>query len=247
MAMVALVLLDAGVRVGEALGLTWGAVAWGESKHDPRRALIIDRSRPRGGEEGFTKSGRSRRVSLSRRLRSVLLDLYEARFRPSPDALIFDGLDPKNFLRRPWRRILQRAGIGHRPMKDLRDTFASQLLTCGVSLGYVSAQLGHSDVSTTARHYARWVGGDTYRAPMQLGDGDVAADFLARLGGEWPQPDPIRRNMVSDGRDPEAESLEISGSSVVTRARFERATPSFGGWCSIQAELPGQAGRERHA
>jgi hypothetical protein len=26
---------------------------------------------------------------------------------------------------------------------------------------------------------------------------------------------------------------------MVTRARFERATPSFGGWCSIQAELPG--------
>lgn len=29
---------------------------------------------------------------------------------------------------------------------------------------------------------------------------------------------------------------------VVTRARFERATPSFGGWCSIQAELPGRSG-----
>ena len=32
---------------------------------------------------------------------------------------------------------------------------------------------------------------------------------------------------------------EDGGESLVTRARFERATPSFGGWCSIQAELPG--------
>jgi hypothetical protein len=34
---------------------------------------------------------------------------------------------------------------------------------------------------------------------------------------------------------------QLAGALVfmVTRARFERATPSFGGWCSIQAELPG--------
>lgn len=38
---------------------------------------------------------------------------------------------------------------------------------------------------------------------------------------------------------------------MVTRARFERATPSFGGWCSIQlsyratigAEAPNMSGR----
>ena len=43
---------------------------------------------------------------------------------------------------------------GRRAMKDLRDTFASQLLTAGVQLGYVSAQLGHADVGVTT--YARW-------------------------------------------------------------------------------------------
>jgi hypothetical protein len=33
------------------------------------------------------------------------------------------------------RWVCARAGIGHRAMKDLRDTYASQLLTSGVSLG----------------------------------------------------------------------------------------------------------------
>jgi len=66
-------------------------------------------------------------------------------------------------------------------MKDLRDTFASQLLTSGVSLGYVSKQLGHADVAVTARHYARWAGGDSYRAPMVVEAGEVPADLLARL------------------------------------------------------------------
>lgn len=51
-------------------------------------------------------------------------------------------LEPHNWRRRGWRRIWERAEIGDRDPKDLRDTYASQLLTAGVSLGYVSAQLG---------------------------------------------------------------------------------------------------------
>ena len=66
-------------------------------------------------------------------------------------------------------------------MKDLRDTFASQLLTSGVSLGYVSKQLGHANVAVTARHYARWTEGDSYREPMPLERGEVPADLFARL------------------------------------------------------------------
>jgi len=69
-------------------------------------------------------------------------------------------------------------------MKDLRDTFASQLLTAGVQLGYVSDQLGHADVAVTARHYARWVRAAEYRPPMQLQSGEVPADFLGRMAQE---------------------------------------------------------------
>ncbi len=83
---------------------------------------------------------------------------------------------------------LKRAGIGHRALKDLRDTFASQLLTAGVQLGYVSAQLGHADVAVTARHYARWIEGeDGYREPLHLEPGELPADLLARLA---PESDP---------------------------------------------------------
>ena len=74
-----------------------------------------------------------------------------------------------------------------RTPKDLRDTFASQLLTAGVQLGYVSQHLGHSDVSVTARQYARWAGGDGYRNALRVRDGEVSADLLARLTEESPQ------------------------------------------------------------
>jgi integrase len=148
-----LVLLDAGLRLGEALGLRWGAIAWGADDGDRGRALVIDRSRARGKVEGPPKSGRGRRVALSRRLRLALAELYREQFEPGPEALVLGEFDPGNFRRRPWRRILKRAQLDSRALKDLRDTFASQLLSAGVQLGYVSQQLGHADVAVTARHW----------------------------------------------------------------------------------------------
>lgn len=66
-------------------------------------------------------------------------------------------------------------------MKDLRDTFASQLLSAGVQLGYVSTQLGHADFGVTVRHYAKCVGGDEYRPALIIEPGEVPAHLLARL------------------------------------------------------------------
>ncbi len=177
-----LLLLDEGLRLGEALGLTWGAIRWGDHDQDPRRALRIVQSRSRGGPVGPTKTGRDRTVALSLRLRRALRALYRSRFEPAPDQLVVPEVNPSNFRKREWRRILEGARLGHRRLKDLRDTYASQLLTSGIQLGYVSAQLGHSDVAVTARHYARWVGDDVYRQPVVLNLGEVPADLLAKLG-----------------------------------------------------------------
>jgi hypothetical protein len=52
----------------------------------------------------------------------------------------------------------------------------------------VSKQLGHADVAVTARHYARWAGGDAYREPMALLPGEVPADLLARLADSHHTP-----------------------------------------------------------
>ena len=183
-----LLCLDAGLRVGEALGLRWGHVVWGIDEDDERRALLIEESRPRGGDAGPTKSGRGRRVALARRLREALKRLYRAAWGPDAEAHVLPDRAPSVFRRVEWRRILKRAEIGEPRLKDLRDTYASQLLTAGIQLGYVSAQLGHADVGITARHYAKWVGGDVYREPMRLELGEVPADLLARLSESQRSP-----------------------------------------------------------
>lgn len=202
-------LLDAGLRLGEALGLRWKHVAFGENENDLRRALEIVESRPRGGEPGPTKSGRARRVGLSKRLHRVLVAEYRARFAPAGDGLVLPSLDPNNFRVREWRRITKRAAIGHRVLKDLRDTFASQLLTAGVQLGYVSLHLGHADVAVTARHYARWAGGDIYPAPVQLAESELPADVLAKLAVSQRSP----KDWSSEADKPRPRAPTRSGSS----------------------------------
>jgi integrase len=191
--------VDAGLRYGEMLGVRWGLVSWGS------RSLHLDETsnRPRGWNPTEPKSGRIRDVALSRRLLAALSDLYEVRFHPSPDALILEGTDAANFRKRAWRRICERAGLGHRSIKDLRDTYASQLLMAGISIGYISRQLGHAGTQITSEHYAKWLSED-YVEPMALEPGEVPADLLARLSFRQ------LRQSASTGRDRNENASAVS-------------------------------------
>ena len=149
-----------------------------------------------------------RDVALSRRLLAALSDLYEVRFHPSPDALILQGTDASNFRKRQWRRICERAGLGHRSIKDLRDTYASQLLMAGISIGYISRQLGHAGTQITSEHYAKWLSED-YVEPMALEPGEVPADLLARLSFRQ------LRQSASTGSGPKRKRLRAKSAEAL--------------------------------
>ena len=120
-------------------------------------------------------------------------------------------------------------GIGHRALKDLRDAFASQLLTAGVQLGYVSQQLGHADVSVTAKHYARWAGGDEYRAPLTIAHGEVPADLLARLIDAESHHSPTTSRTAEGASSANPRPLL---SNLEHETGFEPATSTLATWCS---------------
>lgn len=120
-------------------------------------------------------------MALSWRLRDALAELYTAAWEPSLESEVLEGLDAKNVYHRDWAAILKAARLPHYRLKDLRDSYASWLLTAGVQLAYVSKQLGHSDIATTARHYVAWVDGEEYVEPMRLAKGDVPADLIAQV------------------------------------------------------------------
>jgi len=199
-----LLLLDAGLRLGEAAALTWGQVRWGAGENDRTRHVLIDRSRPRGGEETRTKSGRDRKVPLSRRLRSALAEGYLRAGRPLPNERVFPRFDVSNFHKREWNQLLRGARVGSVRPKDLRDTFASWLLTLGAPIPWVSEALGHADWAVTARHYARWIPGGDDNEPLRREAGEVYPDLLARLAPFGAEGDATRRGGTTFPRDLEA-------------------------------------------
>ena len=55
-------------------------------------------------------------------------------------------------LRKPWMRIVKRAGIEHVRLHDLRHSFASFAVSSGASLNLIGEQLGHRSIATTQRY-----------------------------------------------------------------------------------------------
>jgi integrase len=177
-------LFDAGLRTGEALALSWDRVGWGVDDLDDSRHLLIDRSRPHAGELETTKSGRSRRVAMSRRLQTALREFYLARGRPPLDTGVLPRWSMSDLRRRHWDKVMSKAGVtGHSP-HDSRSTAACHLLMMGVPFEYLVAFLGHAGTGEVTRnHYAVWVGTGYQRGP-ELAPGEVVPDLLAKVTHE---------------------------------------------------------------
>lgn len=60
-------------------------------------------------------------------------------------------------VRNAFRQALRRAKLPSFRLYGLRHTYASLLPTQNAPMTYVSAQLGHTDATTTFRWYARWI------------------------------------------------------------------------------------------
>jgi len=155
----------AGLRLGEALALKWDHVDFGTARLYVREQL--------GGAP--LKDGEERTVDMAADLSALLADTLrqrrEAAFRegrtPSPYVTIPDfekGTDAKarqraiKLVSRRMARVLKLAGLPtHHTPHSLRHTFASVLISAGVSPAYVQRQLGHSSIALTVDLYGRWL------------------------------------------------------------------------------------------
>ena len=90
-------------------------------------------------------------------------------------------VEHSTYRRGHFERSCRAAGLVGKKVKDLRDSFASHLLSAGIPLAYVSKQLGHASVAVTSEHYAKWASGDEYVQPPALLPGELPCDLLARL------------------------------------------------------------------
>ena len=62
-------------------------------------------------------------------------------------------LDPENFTKRDFARVLRRSGVRRIRFPDLRHTYASLLIAQGAHPKYIQAQLGHASIQTTLDRY----------------------------------------------------------------------------------------------
>ena len=71
-----------------------------------------------------------------------------------------------NVKSRNFKGVLRKTGIRDIRFHDLRHTFASQLLSNGTNILYVSQQLGHANPAITMKIYAKWIPKEGQREAM---------------------------------------------------------------------------------
>ena len=162
--------IHCGLREGELLALRWEDV----DLEAVRPTMLVQRTLTRG-EEGrgwvvgaSTKSGKGRRVRLTRRAVTALKDhrkrQLEERLRLAglwqDQELVFAGetgslFNPSNLRNRSFKRIKARSGVREDlRFHDLRHTCATLLLSEGVNAKVVSEMLGHASITITLNIYS---------------------------------------------------------------------------------------------
>ncbi len=165
-------LLDTGLRPGEACALRWSDVDFARETITVQRA--VTRNRDGSPVLGRPKTPKSRRtVPMMSGLRSELLEHLERQRDQGLDASGFVFTNTSGQMLRPWafstrdlRRTTKLAGITKGvSLYSLRHTCATLHVAAGTHVKVVSELLGHANIQQTA---------DTY----MHGDARVTADAI---------------------------------------------------------------------
>jgi integrase len=187
----ALLLARTGLRIGEAVALQWDDI-------DFHGRFINVRCNWVDGHLTTPKSGKGRQVDMSLQLTETLKALLVERKKETlrkgwgavPEWVftneVGNMIDPDNFRKRVWPKLLAKAGLQHIRIHDLRHTFASLLIQQGESLAYVKDQMGHHSIRVTVDIYGHLVPGGNKAAVDRLDDTTVPAENAHN------HPQPIR-------------------------------------------------------
>lgn len=173
-------ILRRALRRGEVLDLRWSDV------NERAGTLTIDETAgDRLGQSGPTKTRRIRDVPLSADLIQRLRAYRRAYPSTSPHIFHVHGHRVSfSEFRLAWLRAVRVAGLPAINPRDGRATCATILLDEGRPLPEVSRLLGHANIATTARFYARIVQRRVDQT-IQLGeDFDSALDRAAERAAE---------------------------------------------------------------
>jgi integrase len=168
-------LVETGLRIGEAVALRWGDVDFGRRRVKVRRRLYR-------GSYAPPKSRYGRRdVPLTRATARALAHRWETLGRPDEDAPLFASragtpLDASNLMASMFKPAAKRAGVPWAGFHTLRHTCATMLFRAGLNAKQVQVWLGHHSPAFTLATYVHLL-------PDDLPDPDFLDVLAEREGG----------------------------------------------------------------
>ena len=158
-----ILILNTGLRVGEALGLKWTDIDFDKKIMSVKRNIVMVKNRDEDGEiiGGYTKKEQdstktnsgTRCINLNNTAITCLNNLYKT---SHCDYVICNRqgqpIYPSRF-GRTFELACKNASISKCGIHALRHTFASKLFEKGVDIKVVSSLLGHSSVGITYNIY----------------------------------------------------------------------------------------------
>lgn len=178
--------LRTGLRLSELIALDWSDLDEASSTLTVSKAFVR-------GVLGTPKNHQRRIVDVSPELLKAL-QVYRRALRafalkhgrPAP-AIMFpaigsvERLDDSN-VRKVFTRLCEAAQVRKRSPHDMRDSFASQLLSANAPLLYVCQQLGHGTAEVTLKHYAKWLPSTAARHVHILDCGSTVGQTVGQAG-----------------------------------------------------------------
>ena len=153
------IMLSTGMRPGEIIALKWSDIDLN------RKIISVSKTRLRSPKKRAVVDGPVKTNSSYRKI-----DLFPSAEKAFLNQKTITGWQEYIFLntsKRPFynhdvigvnfKKILQKSGLKERVLYNLRHTFASQLISNGADIVYVSKTLGHKDVSITLKVYTKFI------------------------------------------------------------------------------------------
>jgi len=154
-----------GLRIGEALALTWDDINFDEKTLSIEKTLVYPlNSTPYLSTPKSKKSARTIKlddatVKLIKRHKINQKEVYlmYVNYKPAKDNIVFHQHDGRwlrtNVVREYFKEVCKRADLPVLSPHALRHTHAVHLLEAGANIKYVSERLGHASVKVTADTY----------------------------------------------------------------------------------------------
>lgn len=154
-----------GIRIGEALALTWDDFNAAEKTIQITKTLVyplnstpyLSTPKSKKSERSIKLDDQTVRLLKKQKINQNEVILRYENFRPSKENIIFHQHDGRwlrtNVVREYFKEVCKRTDLPILSPHALRHSHAVHLLEAGANLKYVSERLGHSSVKVTADTY----------------------------------------------------------------------------------------------